>query len=202
MTTPTVYTIDDDQAVRTALRSLLRTASRATEEYDSGRLFLDAADNDRPGCILADIRMPGMGGLELQQALNKRHSLRPIIFMSAQADVALAVKAMKAGAADFLEKPVDGDLLVNTVTYWLQHALETQQAHRGRMQNLEKMRRLTHREQEIMELLVEGKQNKQIASLLGISCRTVEAHRSKLMKKLGAKSLSEVVRIALDRAPM
>jgi FixJ family two-component response regulator len=197
MSEVTVHIIDDDDAVRTALCTLLRAASFTIKEYSSAEQFLKHADNGQPGCILADLRMPGMGGLELQQALNERHSPLPLIFMSAHADVAVAVKAMKAGAADFLEKPVNGELLVNTIGYWTQHALQIHQAHHGRAQNSLKLQRLTRREKEIMNLLVEGKQNKQIASLLGISCRTVEAHRSKLMKKLGAKSVSEVVRIAL-----
>ena len=195
MTHVTVHIVDDDVAVRAALRTLLRAASFMTEEYSSAEQFLERVDSGKPGCVLADLRMPGMSGLELQRALNERDAPQPIIFMSGHADVAMAVKAMKAGAADFLEKPVDGELLVETIRHWAQHALQTHQAHRGRAQNIIKLQRLTPREREIMNLLVEGKQNKQIASLLGISCRTVEAHRSKLMKKLGARSVSEVVRI-------
>ena len=190
---PTVFVIDDDAAVRQSLSLLVRSMSLNVEVFDSAASFLDLYDRERPGCLVLDIRMPGMGGLELQQELEQRNVQLPIIFITGHGDVSMAVRAMRAGAIDFLEKPFnDQDLLAR-----INQALEVDFQWRQTRDQLDTMRArlraLTPRESDVMERIVKGQANKVVAIELGLSERTVEIHRAKVMAKTGSKSLAELV---------
>jgi len=195
---PTVFVVDDDAAVRDSLRLLLRSVNLTVESFASGQEFLDAYEEDRPGCLLLDIRMPIMSGLELQQKLNERHSILPIIFITGHGDVPMAVEAMQAGAVDFIQKPFpDQDLLDR-----LQQALDKDAANRAALRErnsiLERREGLTAREREVMDLVVRGHANKVIAADLSLSQRTVEIHRARVMEKMQASSLAHLVRMVLE----
>lgn len=193
----TVFIVDDDEAVRDSLGLLIESAGYQVETYASGEAFLDTYNQDRNGCLVLDIRMPGMNGIQLQQALAKRHSALPIIFITGHGDIPMAVEAIKRGAADFLPKPFrDGELLgrineVFTEQASKRHDIEEQQ------KILQRLTELTDREAEIMLLMAEGKANKVIAIDLGISQRTVEVHRGRVMKKMQARSLAQLVRMLM-----
>ncbi|MGD8568650.1 MAG: response regulator transcription factor [Gammaproteobacteria bacterium] len=193
----TIYIVDDDEAVRGALALLMKSAGLKAETYESADAFLQYFDPQVGGCLLADVRMPGMTGLELQQELVKRKIDVPVIIMTGHGDVAMAVSAMKAGAVDFIEKPFRNQDLLDKIQQSLIKADELQASHHQRAEALERLALLSNREREVMDLLVKGKLNKQIAAELDISIRTVEAHRAKIMDKLQAKSLPDVVRISL-----
>jgi FixJ family two-component response regulator len=185
---PLVYVVDDDAAVRDSLLLLLESAGLRAAEFDSAEAFLAAHRGDQPGCLVLDVHMPGMDGLELQNELVRRGELMPIIFLTAHGDVPKTVRAMKAGAVDFLTKPVNGKLLVERV----QHAVElSETAHKREA----RLKSLTQREREILKLAVAGQPNKQIARELGISYRTVEAHRSRILSKTGATTLLELANL-------
>lgn len=194
---PTIFVVDDDDAVRDSLCTSLAANGYRSEGYESGPAFLAACAAGRTGCVLIDVRMPGMDGLELQQQLNARNIGLPVIFMTGFGEVALAVQAMKAGAVDFVEKPFSFDMLKDCIGRALarsatsrRHAAETAQAR-------ERVARLTPRERDVLRLLVAGKPNKIIAHELAISPRTVEIHRARVMDKIEVKSLSELVRVTL-----
>jgi two-component system response regulator FixJ len=197
-----VFIVDDDPDVRDSLQALLESAGYDVRAFDSARRVLAAYDLDLASCLVADIRMPEMDGLALQEALTRQAPALPVIFVTGHGDVPLAVRAMKAGAVDFIEKPFDDELLLASV----RRACEL----RGRKQDeaaladsaRSRLEGLTPREREVLTLLVAGKPNKIIAFELGISPRTVEIHRAHLMEKMQVKSLSELVRLALagDRA--
>ncbi len=191
-----VHLIDDDDAVRQALAFLLTASGFAVRVYDSAQAFLDAVATAQPGCIVTDVRMPGLDGLELQRQLKARRPGLPVIVMTGHADVPLAVEAMKAGAVDFLEKPFDDDLLLSSVRIALER--QTCDARRdGEVAAVRaKLENLSPREREVLDGLVAGKPNKTIAYDLKISARTVEVHRANLMTKMDASSLSELVRMA------
>jgi two-component system response regulator FixJ len=197
MADETVFVVDDDADVRDSLCALLESAGVAAEAHESARAFLDAYQSGRPGCLIADIRMPDMDGLELQEELNRRNAGLPVIVVTGHADVPLAVRAMKAGAVDLIEKPFDDALLLASV----KRALA--QAHGAREQaaaaDVAKARiaSLSARERQVLELLVAGQPNKIIAYELDISPRTVEIHRAHVMEKMEAKSLSDLVRAAI-----
>lgn len=193
---PVVYIVDDDEAVRNSLSMVMQSANLESKTYSSAKDFLNQYDPSIPGCLLLDMRMPEMSGLELQQQLPKLNIHIPIIIMTGYADVPTAVKAMKAGALDFIEKPFNNDDLIERVHHCFD-ALRMNQLKLNAQRATERLQLLTTREKEVMELLVEGKINKVIAAELGISTRTVEAHRAKIMEKLGVRSLSDIVRIAL-----
>jgi len=191
-----VYIVDDDAAVRDSLRMLLESAGYAVHGYDAAPSFLTGADMDR-GCLIADIRMPGMGGLELQEELVRRNVSLPVIVITGHGDVPLAVRAMTAGAVDFIEKPFETQRMLDSVARALQignqkrnRAGETQSA-------LGLLALLTPREREVFDQLVKGHPNKIVAHELGISSRTVEIHRASIMDKLQARNLSDMVRTAL-----
>lgn len=199
---PTVYLVDDDDAFRDSLRALCESVGHLVLDWSSGVSFLDAYHDGLAGCLLLDIRMPEMSGLEVQQQLNARASTLPILLITGHGDVPLAVRAMKAGAYDFLQKPFsDQDLLDR-----IHEALRRNQGSRDARELVHEMRghhdRLTPREHEVMELVVAGHANKVIASRLGISQRTIEIHRAQVMEKMHAQSLAELVRtaVALERA--
>ncbi len=184
-----VYVVDDDAAVRDALTLLLETAGLQAVACDSAETFLHAYRSGPAGCIVLDIRMPGMSGLDLQQVLRERGIGLPIVFLTAHGDIPTTVRAMKAGAMDFLTKPVDGRRLVEHVRAAIARS-EQDVAREARMATL------TEREREVLMLAVQGRPNKDIARELGISHRTVELHRSRILAKTGASSLLELARLA------
>jgi len=191
-----VYVVDDDLAVRDSLGLLLRSVGIKNETYESAAAFLDAFEPDRVACLVADIRMPGMTGLELQQELNSRKVAIPIIFITGHGDVPMAVSAMKDGAVDFLTKPFRDQELLDRIS----KALTGARADFGDQQKQRDVRNryasLTPRETEVMDLVVQGLANKVIAMDLGVSQRTVELHRARVMQKMAVRSLAELVRQA------
>lgn len=195
---PLVYVVDDDAAVLDAIRMLLRSVGLRAATYTSGTDFLAAFDSDQPGCLVLDIRMPVMSGIELQERLREMGAMIPIVFVTAHGDIPMAVQAVKAGALDFIPKPFrDQDLLDR-----VQQAIELDLQHRNELSDrAELLRRhatLTAREREVFRLVAAGKANKVIAADLGISQRTVEIHRGRVMEKMQARSLPQLVRIALQ----
>ncbi|OGI51054.1 MAG: DNA-binding response regulator [Candidatus Muproteobacteria bacterium RIFCSPHIGHO2_02_FULL_65_16] len=194
---PVVYVVDDDDAIRDSLRLLLRSAGLQAKTFASAQQFLDAYIEPAPGVLLVDVRMPGMSGLELQELLAARKITLPVIIITGHGHVAMAVRAMKVGAADFIEKPFDNEALLECIRKTLARAADARRLQAHGAEAAARLARLTPREREVLELLVAGKSNKAIASDLGISARTVEVHRAKIMEKLDARSLSDVVRISL-----
>ena len=193
--TPTVFLVDDDAAVRDALGVLFRTEGFTVSAHASAEDFLSACPPDACGCLVLDLHMPGMGGIELQKALSEQNILLPIIFLTGHGDIPMSVRALKAGAVDFLEKPANPDVLLARVRDALAQDLRrrtvgAEQAALGALYD-----RLTVREREILAQVSDGKTSKEIARSLGISPRTVEVHRSHIMGKLGADSLADLIRI-------
>ena len=192
---PLIHVVDDDDALRTALLRLLGAAGFEARGYASAGDFLLEPPPDRPGCLLLDVRMPGPSGLELQEALRRRGNPLPIVFMTGFADVGSGVRAMKAGAVDFLSKPVERDALLDA----LRRALERGEKERALRDDANRLRErfatLTPRERDVFDRVVGGKPNKRIAEELGIAERTVKAQRAQLMVKLGAKSAAELGRL-------
>nr|WP_177227999.1 response regulator [Hyphomicrobium facile] len=202
---PTVHVIDDDPAIRDSLSVLLRTAGFDGRLFSSAEAFLGSLKDKRPICALVDVCLPGMSGLELQQHLAQREIDAVLVVMTGQANVPIAVQAMRLGALHFIEKPLDPEVLLETLNEALarQRKLAEQRARRDEAQTC--LQKLTSREREVFSLLVEGHLNKEIAGRLGISTRTAEHHRSHIMTKLSARSLSRLVRMSLvnldSRAP-
>jgi two-component system response regulator FixJ len=198
-----VHLVDDDEAIRRSAGFMLKTSGFRVQTYESGDQLLKNAASVEPGCVLLDIRMPGMDGLEVQQALKERGIGLPVVIMTGHGDVTLAVQAMKAGAVDFIEKPFEKTVLLGAIDQAF-HRLERSAEARERAKEAEvQLNGLTPREREVLDGLAQGLPNKTIAYDLGISPRTVEIHRANLMTKLGVKSLSEALRIAfaaLDKA--
>jgi len=197
MSAAAIFIVDDDADVRDSLEALLESAGYEVRAFSSAKKVLAAGDLDRAACLVADIRMPDMDGLALQEQLRERKPDLPVIIMTGHGDVPLAVRAMKAGAIDFIEKPFDDDLLLASVL----RAREMGGQNRSQTALAEKAKSriesLTAREREVLNLLVAGQPNKIIAFDLGISPRTVEIHRANLMEKMQARSLSELVRLAI-----
>jgi FixJ family two-component response regulator len=191
-----VYVVDDDRAVRDSLSLLLRSAGIVSETFDSAAAFLAGFRPERIGCLVADVRMPGMTGLELQQELNARSVGIPIIFITGHGDVPMAVNAMKAGAVDFLTKPFRNQDLMDRIEKALGSARAGFRDHEKLREARARQVTLTPREVEVMGLVVSGLANKVIAMDLGVSQRTVELHRSRVMQKMGVRSLAELVRLA------
>lgn len=193
-----VYVVDDEAAIRKSASFMLRTSGYAVETFESGPAFLGAVAGLERGCVLLDVRMPEMDGLEVQAALNERGVMMPVIVLTGHGDVAVAVQAMKAGASDFIEKPYEKRQLLRAID---EARARTESATRGDMQEQEARRRLnalTARELDVLKGLVDGLPNKTIGYDLGISPRTVEIHRANLMEKLGARSLSDALRIGFN----
>lgn len=195
---PTIFVVDDDSAVRDALKLLLRSVGQAVETFSSGQEFADAYTEDRPGCLVLDIRMPGMSGLELQQKLNERHSILPIIFITGHGDVPMAVEAMQAGAVDFIQKPFRDQDLIDRINQALEKDANNRAALGERNDIRRRLETLTPREREVLDLVVHGKANKVIAGDLKLSQRTVEIHRARVMEKMQASSLAHLVRMVLE----
>jgi len=195
---PIVFVVDDDDAVRGSLRLLLKSVGLAAQPYGSAQEFLQHYTPDQPGCLVLDVRMPGMSGLELQQQLNVRGAVLPVIFITGHGDVPMAVEAMQHGAFDFLQKPFRDQDLIDRI----QRALEKDRGYRQELRKREQIRErrdsLTPREQEVLELVTSGKANKVMAADLGVSQRTVEIHRARVMEKMGAASLAQLVRMVID----
>ncbi|MPY74954.1 MAG: response regulator [Alphaproteobacteria bacterium] len=192
-----VYVVDDDDAVRDSLEALLSAFGFEVEPFASGAAFLDACGAVGKGCVLLDIRMPRMDGMEVQERLHGLRPDLPVIMITGHGDVAMAVRAMKAGAVDFVEKPLREETLLQSVEAALRIA---RQSHRNQSLGasaLGNVERLTPREREVLEQLVAGRPNKVIAHALACSPRTVEIHRARIMEKMGARSLPHLVRLAL-----
>ncbi len=192
----TVFIVDDDAAIRDALSQLLETASLQVETHADGAAFLAAYEEDRPGCLLLDMAMPGMGGLEVQAALRARGLSIPVIFLTGHGDIPLAVRTLQAGAVDFLEKPVQGGTLLERVQRALNLDREWRKTREHAHAIQQRHARLSSREREVMALAVSGLTCKEIAQKLGISPRTVEVHRTHVMHKMGAGNLAELVSLA------
>jgi two-component system response regulator FixJ len=193
---PIVHLVDDDAAVRRSAGFMLKTSGYEVLTYESGVELLKAAKDLTEGCILLDIRMPGMDGLEVQQALKDKGVGLPVIIMTGHGDVTLAVRAMKAGAVDFIEKPFEKNALLGSLEEGFRRLSRKEASQDRRMDAEVRLQALTSRERDVLEGLANGLPNKTIAYDLGISPRTVEIHRANLMTKLGVRSLSEALRIA------
>ncbi|AMK75755.1 MULTISPECIES: response regulator transcription factor [Methylomonas] len=191
-TQPCVFIVDDDDAVRDSLGLVFETADLAYQTFASAEHFLESYCPGQPGCLVLDVNMPGLDGHELQAELNRRHIHLPIIFLTAYGDIPMTVRAIKAGAVDFLTKPVSTELLIDRVQAALR--LEANTYAKGQAVS-NRLAGLTARELEIMGMVVAGLANKEIARRLGISHRTVEIHRAKVMEKTGATNLLELVRV-------
>jgi two-component system response regulator FixJ len=192
---PVVHIVDDDDAVRQSLAFLLSSAGIAVRVYDSASAFLDGFDETQRGCLVTDMRMPEMTGLELLHRIKKRAPCLPAIVITGHGDVPLAVEAMKAGAVDFIEKPFDEDAIIAAVQAALEKSGEDDDG--GAAEIAARIASLSERERQVLEGLVAGQPNKGIATALGISPRTVEVYRANLMAKMEAKSLSELIRMAI-----
>lgn len=195
MSDPTVFVVDDAPEVRDGISTLLESVGVEAECYASAEDFLAAVGSDRRGCVVLDMRMPGMTGLELQAELARRGIGLPIVFLTAHGDVPMAVQAMKGGAADFLTKPVDAGQLIDRIRAALARSRADDEREASRRLLRARLESLTRREQDVLKLAVAGHPNKEIASMLGISHRTVEVHRSHILEKTGANSLLELAHL-------
>jgi two-component system, LuxR family, response regulator FixJ len=199
---PTVYIVDDDPAVQQALRLSFRSVGYKAEVFASAAQFLGVYNEHLSGCILLDVRMPDMSGLELQEKLNQKHSILPIIFMTGHGDVAMAVSAMQSGALDFVQKPFNDQDLIDRVAQAISRDTHNRSVLQEKHEIRKRLDSLTPREREIMDMVVDGKANKVIAGDLQLSQRTVEIHRARVMEKMLATSLAHLVRmvIAVDES--
>jgi two-component system, LuxR family, response regulator FixJ len=197
MTPHRVYVVDDEPAMREAISLLIHSVGMKCEPFASADEFLERYDPSVPGCLVLDIRLPGMSGLHLQEALNKNGHRIPIIILTGHGTIQMAVRAVKAGAFDFLEKPFHDQDLLDRIQQAIQHDLATRAERARRAQIAKLMASLTPRERQVLDLVVDGKSNKIIASRLGLSHKTIEYHRSNIMDKLKAGSIPELVQIAM-----
>jgi two-component system response regulator FixJ len=195
---PVVFIVDDDEAVRSSLRLLLKSVGLVPSALASAREFLDKYDPAQPGCLVLDVRMPEMSGLELQEQLNLKGAVLPVIFITGHGDVPMAVEAMQAGACDFLQKPFRDQDLIDRI----QRALDKDRTNRAALNERtlirERLQSLTPREREVLAMVTSGKANKVMAADLGVSQRTVEIHRARVMEKMSAASLAQLVRMVMD----
>jgi FixJ family two-component response regulator len=193
---PAVYVVDDDPSVRVAMERLLKSVGLTVKTFASAREFLDQATPEWSGCLIADLRMPVMGGLDLQDQLSARQVSLPVIFLTGYGTVPASVRAMKAGAVDFLEKPVDDQRLLDAVHEALERDREAR-LNQAEMQALDKrLSALTPRENEVLTFIISGRLNKQAAAELGTTEKTIKVHRARIMEKLQCSSLAELVRLA------
>lgn len=190
----TVALIDDDTAVLHSLRLLIESRDIATSCYETAEAFLDDLLERQPSCVVADVRMPGMTGLELQRELNRRNERTPIILISGHADVSMAVAALKEGAFDFFEKPFDGERLAESVSAAVMKGRKQHAEYNERSDVSERLRLLSPRQREVLDLVAAGLSNKGIAQKLGISPRTVETYRAWVMERMGAQNVADLVR--------
>ena len=194
---PVVFVVDDDQAMRSSLEWLIESVGMKVETFASADAFLDSYYPGRAGCLLLDVRMPGMSGLDLQSYLTREEIRIPVIIITGHGDVGMAVRAMKAGAVDFIEKPFHDEALLASIQTALQHDQRQRELQSQRAEIAARLAELTPREHEVMAMVTEGRSNKDIASDLGVSAKTVEAHRARVMDKMRADSLADLVRMAL-----
>jgi FixJ family two-component response regulator len=194
---PTVFVVDDDDAVRSFLSELIASVGLNVETYASAQKFLDTCERGRAGCLVLDIRMPGMSGLELQKELVTRDIRIPVIILTGHGDVQTAVETMKAGAFDFIEKPFNNELLLDRVQRAVAQQVDVTADSVKRDEIADRRALLTPRERQVMDMVANGEMNKLIAHRLGISEKTVEIHRSKVMEKMQARSLAELVRMVV-----
>src|SRR3984893_17292774 len=197
ITAPTVYVVDDDDGMRRALDTLLGTVGYKTAVFSRPSEFLVNYTPNAPGCLVLDIRMPDMSGLELQQHLNRMGSMLPVIFITGHGDVPMAVQAMKEGAFEFIQKPFRDQDLLDRINHALKQDAENRSTVARRTEVLHRLESLTPRERQVMDLVVEGAANKVIAIDLDLSERTVEIHRAKVMEKMGARSVAHLVKLHL-----
>jgi FixJ family two-component response regulator len=198
---PTVFVVDDDAALCDALQGLLESAGFRVRTHRSAEAFLAAYEGGQPGCLVLDVRLRGMSGLDLQRKLNEQRIALPVILLSGQGDIPMAVRAIQAGALDFLEKPADDTVLLGRIRRALALDAGQRRAVRAQAELRARLQSLTPREQEVLELVLAGRQNKEIAAKLGVGLKTVEAHRKHLMGKMDVKHAVELVRaVMLARA--
>lgn len=195
---PIVFIVDDDDAVRNSLRLLLKSVGLAATALATAQEFLTKYDPQQPGCLILDVRMPGMSGLELQQQLNVRGATIPVIFITGHGDIPMAVDAMQQGAFDFLQKPFRDQDLIDRIQRALAKDKTTRAELEERSRLRERLESLTPREREVLALVTSGKPNKIMAADLGVSQRTVEIHRARVMEKMHAGSLAQLVRMVMD----
>jgi two-component system response regulator FixJ len=194
----TVFVVDDDAAALDSLVMLLRSDGLNPSGFSSAQAFLDQLAPDARGCIISDVRMPGMDGVELIRALKARYCLMPVIVITGHADVTVAVQAMKAGAAEFVQKPFESELILRLVRACLEENDDAVDASAKRLRVMRRIESLTARERQVLDLIMEGASNKLIASSLDISPRTVEIYRANVMSKMRADSLSDLIRMTLS----
>jgi len=196
--TPTIFIVDDDEAMRHSLEFLLESFSLPVETHDSAEAFLARWRPGRPGCLVLDLRMPGMSGLDLQRVLNQQDATLGVIFITAHGDIPMAVDAMRQGAIDVLEKPFGDQVLLGHVATALERSRLVCRTQARRHDVNQRLDSLSLREREVMERVVRGKPNKVIAYELGLSIKTVEVHRHNLMEKMGAGSVADLTRMQVD----
>jgi FixJ family two-component response regulator len=194
---PIVFVVDDDRAMRESLRWLLESIGLSVRTYATAAEFLGDHDPAQPGCLVLDVRMPGMSGLDLQSELARRGAELPTIVVTGHAEVAMAVRAVKAGAIDFIEKPFSDQLLLDRVRQALEIDRQSREIRTRREEARRRLASLSAREREVLGLVAAGKANKEIAAALGLSPKTVEVHRAHVMAKMAVDSLAELVRVAL-----
>lgn len=192
-----VYIVDDDDGVRESLSALLQSVGIKTRAFATAEASMEAVESSLPACMLVDVRMPGMSGLEFQRLLREKASGVPVIILTGHGDVAMAVRAMKEGAADFLEKPFNEQQLIELVRQCRQQSLAAGLQRTRREEARFRLSRLTDREHEVLRHLVKGEPSKRIATRLGLSPKTVDVHRSNIMRKTEASSIAELVRMSL-----
>jgi FixJ family two-component response regulator len=195
---PTVFIVDDDEPIRRSCDALVRQAGLTSEQYSSAREFLDAYEPSRPGCLVLDVRMPDMSGLELQQELNRRGAVIPVIFVTGVAEVPVAVEAMQHGAFDFLQKPIRAPEFLDRVHRALAFDGTTRATTLQRRQLQARFDSLTDREREILSMVLEGLSNKESAARMKLSSRTVEIYRASLLRKVGARNTAHLVRMSME----
>jgi len=196
-----IYVIDDDEALRDSLVWLLESSGYRVAAYESAELFLSTYNAAMTGCLVLDVRMPGMSGLELFEELSRRHCTLPVIFITGHGDVPMAVSAVKKGAVDFIEKPFGDRDMLGLIEQCLAAEARSRGKRRLEAETARRLDHLTQREREVLDLIIAGKLNKQIADVLGISIKTVEVHRARVMEKMGARSLAELVQHVITAEP-
>ena len=193
----TVFVVDDDQAMRNSLKWLIESVGVQVESFSSADEFLRQYQPGRAGCLVLDVRMPGMSGLDLQEHLVEKGMQIPVVIITGHGDVPMAVRAMKHGAVDFIEKPFNDEVLLDAIRRAIAHEEQQRLQQTEHLQLQRRLGSLTPREHEVMAMVTEGMSNKEIANRLGVSAKTVEAHRARVMEKMQAGSLAELVRMAL-----
>jgi len=194
---PTVFVVDDDEAMRHSLQWLIESVGHRVRTFGSADAFLQSYYPGQAGCLLLDVRMPGMSGLELQSYLARQEIRLPVIIITGHGDIAMAVKAMQAGAVNFIEKPFNDEALLSSIRGALELDERRRAVQRQRSDIAARLAELTPREHEVMEMVTKGMSNRDIAAALGVSAKTVEAHRARVMDKMRAESLAELVRMVL-----